>query len=206
MQRLQRLPASESPPWQDLRDTFLRALPGNGAQPPEAGLMTWRLLVTHPWFLAQLTSCAERVLKRSGAPIEWQVDIEQHVILLLAQKLQQKPDLGVDPSLAERHFTGWLGTIITRDCRQALRRLQRLHRPSAELVEQCTAIDDRAWREIRVDLNLAIAQMDALDRIVMTSWLKGHSIQQISVQLKRSYGRTYRSFTRGMKTLRRMLQ
>lgn len=167
--------------------------------------MAWRLLVEHPWFLAQLERCARRVLKRSGAPSAWQVDIEQHAILLLAQKLQKMPDLGIDAALADRHFTGWLATIVTRDCRQALRRLQRLHGHSEELPQEHPAIDDRVRREDRVDLNLALAQMDAPERTVITLWTNGHSVQQISIRVHLSYGQTYRIFTRGLKSLRRIL-
>lgn len=186
--------------WKALRDEFL----GSGTS-PAAGLKMWRALTTHPWFREQLECCARQVLKQNAAPAAWQADVEQQVILLLAQKLQKLPDLGIDAALADQHFTGWLTTIVTRDCRQALRRQQRLHGYGQRVPIEHPAIDDRVQRETRVDLNLALARMEIPERTVITLWMNGHSIKQISNRLQLNYGRTYRIFTRGMKKLRRML-
>lgn len=192
--------------WQDLRDRYLRVLSGPDAHRPGTWLLAWQLLVTHPWYRAELKSCARRVLKRHRAPLAWQMDLEHDAMLLLARKLREAPDLGVDPAQAQRHFAGWMATIITHDCRQALRRLQGLYRPSRRFPEQHATADDRGNREAWVDLNLALERLDAPERKVITLRLKGFSIRQIAARLHLNYWRAYRLFRRALKTLRRMLR
>lgn len=130
--------------------------------------MIWRLLVNYSWFLAQLECCARRVLRPNRASSAWQMDVEQHAILLIAQELQKMRDLGIDAALADRHFTGWIATLARRDCRQALRRLQRIHGYNWELPDYPPAIDHRVRREDRVNLKLALAIFDAQERRVVT--------------------------------------
>jgi hypothetical protein len=129
--------------WQDLRDRFLDECYKEGTAQGRWHDV-WHLLSQHPWFRENLTSSAKSVLRRSGCPAEWRQDIEQQAMVLLAWRLRKMPCLGIDPVQAERHFPGWMGTIINHNCRDALRKLSRgsrqrfsaVHRPARP---PCTA-------------------------------------------------------------------
>ena len=188
--------------WQDLRDSFLRFLEEGQ---PRGWLSTWRLIVEHPWYRQQLKLIAARVLRSRGAPLDWREDLEHDCILLLAQKLQKKPDLGVDPDLVQTHFAGWLATIITNHCLDVLRRQARYIGLRRELPEQLTAGPRRATQEAFADLSVAMDRLDDQRRTVLLLYAKGLSLTRIAADLGLDYSKTCRLFRSGLEELRRIL-
>lgn len=197
--------APDSSSWQDLRDRYLEALSRPSADRPGRWLEIWRLFIEHPWYQQELQSCARAVLRSGGAPSEWQKDVEHDAMLLLVRKLRKRPDLGIDPVRAQKHFRGWMGTIITRDCRDALRRLRRLYSPSADVPKQQPAADRGPQCEARVELSLAVEQLDDPERAVLLLYANGLTIRRIAAELDLGYWRTYRAFRTGLEQLRRLL-
>lgn len=191
--------------WQDLRDRFLQACSEQDAEPSQQWLEMWHLLLTHPWYREQLTSAAKTALRNRRYPVDWQGDIEHEAIVLLARRLRKRPCLGIDPCRAKQHFAGWMRTIITHDCRDALRRLCRHSNSTFPLLDCLPASDERAARETRIDLAIALGQLDELERAVTILYSKGFTIRQAAETLDVTFWRAYRAYHGGLGKLRRLL-
>lgn len=188
--------------WQDLRDRFLDSVEESQ---PGGWLSTWRLIVEHPWYQQELKLIVARVLRSRGAPLDWREDLEHDCMLLLAQKLQKRPDLGVDPDLVQTHFAGWLATIITNQCLDVLRRQARYIGLRRELPEQLTAGPSRATRQALADLSVAMDKLDDQRRTVLLLYAKGFPLTRIAADLGLDYSKTCRLFRSGLDELRRIL-
>lgn len=195
---------SEPSSWKDLRDKFLGALLQQ-EDSERMWLEIWRLLVQHPWYQAELRCCAQRVLWRGRAPLAWQKEVEHDAMLVLARELRHAPDLGLDYARAEDEFAAWLGTIIRRDCQQALRRLRRVYRPGEALPEDLPEGHDGNRREVWIDIQAAVNHLNDPARTVVALYSKGLSVRQIAAELELSYWPVYRALRRGLEELRRLL-
>ncbi len=191
--------------WQDLRDRFLDKCYKEDATGTSRWLEIWHLLSQHLWFRENLAATARSVLRRSGCPGEWQQDIEQEASVLLARRLRRMPCLGIDPVQAEQHFAGWMGTIINRDCRDALRRLSRGSRLILPLPEHVLTSEPRVQKEACIDLATALDRLDKQEKYVLVMYSKGFTLQQIADELDQKFWATYRVYHRGLKRLRRLL-
>lgn len=193
---------TDSASWQDLRDSFLEAVEESG---PGAWIPIWRLVIEHPWYQQELRTIAKRVLRSRGAPLEWHEDIEHDAMLLLARKLRKSPDLGVDRTLAQEHFAGWLATITANDCLDALRRFRRHSGRSLELPEYFVADESRAAEQVLAELSLALDQLDELRRTVLLLYAKGRMLREIAADLGLDYSKTRRLYHSGLERLRALL-
>lgn len=178
----------ESASWQELKDRFLQLL--DSQTPAVDWRLVWRLLVEHPWYQSQLDYCATWVLRSGKAPHQWLDDLRQDAILLLARTLRQRPDLGIDRCRANDKFAPWLRTIIVRDCREALRRMRRLHRRETALPQQPPTVDRRQQLDVQIDLSMAIDALANPDRTLVSMYLHGYSVKEIARRLQRNYGST----------------
>lgn len=190
------------PPWQDLRDKFLAAAAGHRQ---EAWLRTWRLLLEHPWFQHQLGMAAARVLRTHQAPPGWKEEVVQDTALALAERLRRKPDLGVDPALAQEHFAGWMRRIVTRICVDAVRRLERHYGRTVALPEQERVDPHHRTITLRLELDLALEDLPFEERTIVTRYAAGSTLRQIARELNLSYWQVYRRFQAGVKRLRAIL-
>jgi hypothetical protein len=107
-----------------LRDQFFRLL-DEGAPSTQLYRHVWQLFVESPWYQQELHHAVWRTLRRTNSPLRWAEDIKQNAMLLLGEHLRKSADLDVDRARAAQHFAGWLGKIINRDCRRALRGMRR---------------------------------------------------------------------------------
>lgn len=188
--------------WQDLRDRFLDSV---GENRPGGWLSTWRLIVEHPWYRQELKLIAARVLRSRGAPLDWREDLEHDCMLLLARKLQQMPDLGVNRELAQKHFAGWLARIITNQCLDVLRRHRQQFALGRGLPEPVAARPSRAVQEMLTDLSVALDKLDELRRTVLLLYAKGFPLRRIAADLGLDYSKACRLYRSGLEKLRRIL-
>jgi RNA polymerase sigma factor (sigma-70 family) len=191
--------------WTDLMRRFLEALAADSPEERGRWLSIWHLFIEHPWYQATLRTCAARVLREQELPAAWSDDLEQEAMLLLAGHLRRNADLHVNRALVEEHFPGWMGTIITRDCRQALRKLRRLYCRTEPLEPEDHAVDPRWSIDARIDFSLAADKLDDPERTVLLLYAKGHSVQEIAEALGLSYWAASRTLKRGLKALKKAL-
>lgn len=178
---------------EDLKLKVLLAIEPAGDKPAPAWLVIWNTFLSHPWYQHKLEVCARRALRQTGAPNEWLDDVKQDVALLLGKKLRRKPDLGLDRAQADKHFEGWLSTIITRDCRQSLRSLRRLRGAGHEAAMCVPALNNESKAEDWMDLYLLVDQLSEPYRTVMGLHLKAWSLDQIASSVGLSYWQTQRA-------------
>jgi len=182
--------------WRDLKDKFLGALEG---KPVEGSwLDVWRLFLEHPWYQEQLDLCAQRVLRRAGCSRQLLGDVKQDAMLLLARKLRKTPDLHIDHQRAEEHFPGWMETIITRDCLEALRRIRRRQPLSSEAVSDDQFAGEDADIDSQIDFSLLLDQFPDPERTIVTLYAKGWNVTQIAAELGLDYGKARRLLRRGL--------
>lgn len=191
--------------WQDLRDRFLSALAEPDAEPSKRWLEIWQLVVSHPWYQQQLASAARSVLRGSGVSLQLQKDIEHDSMTLLARRLRKSAGLGIDPVRAERHFAGWMRTIISRDCRDAVRKLRRQSAASLQRPDHLPASEERVQRETRIDLAMALDRLGGQERAVLTLYSAGYTLLQIAEKLGLTFWETHGAFHRALKRVRRLL-
>jgi|GEM_PF-2353288 len=193
------------PSWQGLRDQFLHLCHDREVDSADLWRHIWELLVGDSWYQEQLASAASITLRSSRRPLEWRQDIEQEATVMLALRLQKKPCLGVNPVLATHHFGGWMRTIITRDCRNALRKLYKGGRFVSPLPECLVATDDLLSRDLRIDMAEALDLLEVQEKEVLMQSSKGHTLKQVAEIFDLPFWRTYRTYHRGLKNLRRLL-
>jgi RNA polymerase sigma factor (sigma-70 family) len=173
----------------ELRELFYAALDRPGDRSGR-WLEIWRLVIEHPWYQAELHASARRLVQRSRAPHDCAEDIEHEAILLFAQELRNAPDLHVDRAKSTQHFSGWLATIIERDCLRAMRgtrRRQRLEKVDKVHVKSAEArpvdLDEM------IDLAAAFDKLPDEHRTVLLMRLDGLRIIDIAERLNTSKSR-----------------
>jgi RNA polymerase sigma factor (sigma-70 family) len=185
----------------ELREQFFAALDRPGDR-SNRWLEIWRIFVEHPWYQAELRACARRLVQRTRAPPDYAEDIEHDAMLLFARELQNLPDLHVDRAAAVHHFSGWLATIIKRDCQRAMRRTGRSQRRvtiDEALVESAPARP--VTTDEMIDLAAAFEKLPHEHRSVMLMRLHGLRIIDIAERLKTSKSRIGRIVQEGLSLL-----
>lgn len=189
---------------QELRDEFFSILDEGATASPDQWHRVWRLFIEHPWYQEELQQAARRVVRQARASAQWAEDIEQDAMLLLGQHLRHAVDLHVNRALAQEHFAGWLGRIITRDCSKALRAMRRAQRRAGH---QQATVESAPARSLPmdeiIDLSLAISKLSADCRRVLFLRLRGWGIAEISRRLRMSQTQVHRVLQRGLAQLKR---
>lgn len=191
--------------WRDLKDAFLSKLSESQMHEPGLWIEIWRLVIVHPWYQGELSACAERVVRRSGMPDQWIDEIKHDAMLLLARTLRHAPDLHVDREQVDQKFPGWMGTIVLRDCREALRRMRRAHTRSIPIGDAEVAVDGRSDIELQIDLSMAVDRLEDPERTVVTLFSYDVPVTEIATELNLGYWKTYRILQRGLQQLRELL-
>ena len=195
-------PISKKDSCENLRDQFLAAIQKERGSAYDWHTV-WRTVVEHPWYRAELITAARIAVKRVGRPGCSRQDVEQEAMLLLAEKLQRNPGLGIDSERSRDSFGGWMGRIIQNDCRMAVRTLRRLNRGEPLSVEPPVS-GNQSEREWRIDLSLEIEKLPDPSRTVLLLSMKGLSLKEIAGRLDRSYWQTWRAHQDGISRLRRV--
>jgi RNA polymerase sigma factor (sigma-70 family) len=188
----------------ELRDAFFQLLDrGESAELP-LWQEVWRLFVNHPWYQTELHRAAIRVLRRQQAPARWAEDIAEDALLVFAKDLQNAPDLHVDRAQPEERFSGFLATVITRDCQKALRSKRRNERRAgySNLAVE-TAVSPIAPLDDLIDLRSAIKDLPPDCRAVVELYWHGWHIEQIAEKLTLSQTSVHRALHRGLSLLGR---
>lgn len=178
----------------DLKGRFLAALRGSTVGWSDL----WRLLVEHPWYQTQLHHCAAAVLRRRGAPRDWQDDLEQEAMLLLGSRMSRTPDLRVDRQRAERSFAAWMRAIIISDCRQALRKLDRQQRTTATDERPSNRAPPQLALEERIDVARAVDQLDEPDRTAVLYFSQGRTVPELAAAMNLRYWQAHHVLHRGL--------
>jgi DNA-directed RNA polymerase specialized sigma24 family protein len=179
------------PSAQDLRAQFFAALDRPGDQPGR-WLEIWRLFLDHPWYQAELKKATARVLRNMHPRGQWNEDIQHDAMLLLARHLRRAADLHVDRARARTQFSGWMATIIKRDCQQAARSLRTRLRKTRPLPRDQPAPDRTAIIESAIDIALAIDKLPEPSRTVTALYAQSWTLQQIASKLKMKYAHAAR--------------
>ena len=153
---------------------------------PASWTEVWQFLVDSDVYQDQLGRCARFALHAGGAPKEWQDDIRQDALLLLARQLQRSTDLGYDADRPASEFGGWLRTILTRQSREAIRCMRRRHQRDSVL-EESGANEIELTLDAAIDMRQAIDQLCEPDRTIMFLSQSGWSLQEIADKLGMTY-------------------
>lgn len=185
---------------EDLKQRFLAAIT-QGCRWEER----WRLFIRHPWYLATLQTQARRILRRQHLPISWCEDVQQDAILLLARSLRHRADLGIDMQQVHQRFAGWMGTIIVRDCQEAIRLMRRQFVREKTIPEADPLGLSLLPLDAKIDVSMAIQKMQDPERTMLTLWSEGLSVADIAQRLKLSYHRAHYLWRRAIGQLRALL-
>ncbi len=144
---------------------------------------------------------ALRVLRDAGLPRGWRDDVRHDAMLLLARDLQHAPDLRYDRHRNETQFPAWMRAIIKQHCRQAVRRIGRLHARAASLRDHETPMMPRPLLERRLDIKAALKKLSQPGQSVLEDYAHGVPLKQIASRMNLSYWQTYRLLRRGLRSL-----
>ncbi|MBC8356986.1 MAG: sigma-70 family RNA polymerase sigma factor [Planctomycetes bacterium] len=194
---------SDVPDAADLCTHYLAILNDSKAAPWRE---LWELMITHPWFVRRLEQCSRTALRSSHLPDQLVDDVKHEVILRFAAKLRRTPDLCLDRDRAEIHFAGWMHTILSHECRMAIRTLRRLHFRTAPLLVDNADNDTRELLDDRMDLQQALSQLDADDSSVLLLQLQGCDANEIAELLDVSLSTAYRIIHRANVRLERKMR
>jgi RNA polymerase sigma factor (sigma-70 family) len=111
------------------------------------------------------------------------------------------PDLCFDTERGAEHFGGWLATILSRNCRQALRRLRRSRLPAREITENDPAPERQDQLELRIDISEALDRLQEPQRSVVSLYGKGLAVTVIAQSLGLSIWTAHRILQRGLRQL-----
>jgi RNA polymerase sigma factor (sigma-70 family) len=191
----------------DLLTKFLKALGRVRKAPPSSRVIgnLWRLFVEHSWYRAQLRICALHALYVRSAPRQWLEDVEHEAMLILARELRRRPDLNLNRAMASKTFPVWLRTVISRDCLQAIRKLRRQQRAWRELKEGDRRSDDRALRDERADVSMAMEKLARPLRAALSLYSKGYTFAEIGKRMGVSTATAQRIVHRGLRKLQELL-
>lgn len=190
--------------WQDLKDQFVHAL--GDRNEVHLWFSIWNLFLNHPWYRRQLKYGARHAIRESGVPHGWQEEIEQEAMLFLGRSLRKAPDLHMDARHAEEHFPGWIGTIIHRDCLQAIRRLRASNSRTVELQKEDLPMARQADIEAMIELSIVLDELNAADRKILMLRAKGMTVKEIAAAMNTSYSKTYRMLQGALARARRLLE
>ncbi len=166
---------------------------------------TWSLFIAHPWYQTTLQAQARRILRQQQLPISWHEDVQQEAMLLLARTLRRRADLGIDRQQAHQRFAGWMGTIITRDCQEAVRQMRRHFAREQTLPETDPLGLSQLPLDAKIDVSMATQEMEDPERTVLTLWAEGLSVADVAQRLGLSYHRTHYLWRRAIRQLRALL-
>ena len=167
-------------------------------------LDVWQWMCQEPWFQRRLDWASQLVLRRTGCPRDWETDIKQQALLVLAANLRKKSDLGFDT--ARGRLGPFLSTVLYRCCQKAIRQFRGFHSASAveEMPETYICSTDR--QEALLDLHEVVDQLPNPWKETMQWLLDERSVSEIASHFDCSERTVYRRIERAMEMLRKKLE
>jgi RNA polymerase sigma factor (sigma-70 family) len=161
---------------------------------------TWQVFAASGRYRAELNSAAARLLRERHLRVDRADDVAHDALLILAECLRRRGDLGFDPSHGQGHFLAWLRKVIRSHCQQALRRQRVREWRGAELDDewaaQCTPTVP--WRAELAD---AIQSLDEPLRAIVTAFQNHGSLDAVARQLGLSPTTAWRRFRAALQRL-----
>lgn len=198
---------SQEAAWDDLKSRFLHmlSLAAVDSETATSWNDVWRLVVCHPCYQRELDQRAKRLLFQRHLPLQWLPDIRQETLVIFAGNLQRRIAVNRRPLVVGDHFVAWMRCVITRDCRHALRRLQRLFGQDYSTVVEQRAVFD--WPAIDDELDLLDALEDLREPARTAARLRtaGASVNEIAQRLHVSQRTTYRLLAGAFRQLRQRM-
>ncbi|HEV3006711.1 MAG TPA: sigma-70 family RNA polymerase sigma factor [Pirellulales bacterium] len=181
----------------ELEDLYLRLLSGPDADYRE----TWRTFVTNARYRQELQSAAIGVVRAHRLPAERVGDVVQEAIVVLAERLSRRGNLGFRAQYGEERFLAWIRAVVRSHCRHAVNR-QRWRELRAAEVERDGPLAYWATAGWRVELADAIASLDQPLREVVEAYWQTGSIAPVGKQLGLSTTTAWRRFRAAVRQLR----
>jgi RNA polymerase sigma factor (sigma-70 family) len=188
--------SEETVAW-ELEDLYRHLLSGPDADYRE----TWRAFAMNARYQRELESAAMRVVRAHRLPIERVGDVVQEALIVLAERLRRRADLGFQPKYGEQRFLAWLRAVARSHCRRALDRQRSRERCGAEL--------DREWPAChaptanwRAELADAVASLDEPLREVVEVYRQFGSVEAVGARLGLSTTTAWRRFRAAVRELR----
>jgi len=192
-----------SRPWAPLKQAFLARL--HTSTSPSSAMEIWRLFADDRWFQELLETRARRALAFRGARFAWLGDVKHEALLLLARRLTKAPDLRVDLQRVDETFPAWIGAIVERSCGEAIDWLSRLERLQHAAPENIFDSHSQEAADARVDVNMAIGELEEPYRTLLWLSARGCSVQEMADQLDMTYWEAYRRLNAALSRLQRRL-
>jgi RNA polymerase sigma factor (sigma-70 family) len=143
---------------------------------------TWRVFAANGRYRAELTSAAARLLRQRCLSVDRADDVVQDALLILAECLRRRCDLGFGPSHGQEHFLAWLRKVIRSHCQQALRRQRVREWRAAELDDEWAA-QCAPTVPCRAELADAIQSLDEPLRAIIGAFQNHGSLEAVARQL-----------------------
>lgn len=122
-------------------------------------------------------------------------------LLILADCLRRRGDLGFDPRHGEQHFLAWLRKVVRSHCPQALRR-ERPRRRSGTMFDEEWAALHAPTVSWRAELADAIQSLDEPLRAVLAAFQQHGSLEAVARQLGLSPTTAWRRFRAALDRVR----
>jgi len=162
---------------------------------------TWRVFVANPRYWRELQSAALGVVRARRLPAECVADVTQEALIVLAERLRRRGNLGFRRQFGEERFLAWIRAVIRSHCRHAADR-QRSREPRAAELDGDWAAYHTPSADRRAELADAVASLDKpLCDVVQAYWQAG-SIEPVAAQLGLSTTTAWRRFRAAARKLR----
>ncbi len=162
---------------------------------------TWRLFAANQRFQRELERAARRVAKTRGLPGDRVPDIVQEALLVLADRLHARADLGFDARWGREHFVAWIRAVARSHCRHAVARQRAKNHRYSSL--------DREWPEVaspraalQAELAEAAQSLSEPLRSVVEAFGELGSVEAVARRLGLSPTTAWRRFRAAVRQLR----
>lgn len=175
---------ADVPPWDGLMRAFLALLRANG--PGTSGEEVCNLFFGDAWFLDLIARRARQAADSGAVPKRNREDMEQEIALHFVHKASKRPDLQVDYEIVERHFGGWLWTIIDHLCIEVLRQRHMQHH-AENLLMIDVAGTPRCDIDRRIDVGILITGLSPVSQTILSLFDHGFTRREIAEQIGEPY-------------------
>ena len=157
----------------------------------ESWMELWNLVISNPWFVAQLRRIAFNTLRHFHVPKDRVDDVCQAAIIDIANSMQRTGGLGFDTEKGS--LQGFLSTVAVRSCRKAIRQFRTVTPPTG-LVRTAS----QTWfdEERRHDLLAAIDDLTEPAATVARLHIYGLTSNEVAKQMNFSVRSVYRIWKR----------
>jgi DNA-directed RNA polymerase specialized sigma24 family protein len=187
----------DSGAFRELEEIYCRLLAG-GADYRE----TWRLFAGNSRYQCELRSAAAHLLRECRLDRLLAPDLVHEALVILAERLRRRSDLGFDRKYGKERFLAWIRGIARLHCRHALRRQRMNRRFRSEIDDQWAGfhVPTLAWRAELAD---AIQSLTPPEQAVVTAYRQLGSIELVAEHLCLSMSTAWRRLRSAVCSIRR---